>query len=978
MNRFNATCVLVCVLGFSSPVNANNLIDRGNGLIYDTDLDVTFQQNANLAATETFDVSGIDPSGWMTWSTANAWIAAMNAANYLGYNDWRLPQSGDDPGYKDTSEMGHLYYLELAGVAAQGYGTSGPFTNLPNDVWTSHTASWNPDTAFFFSFGRWITPGYQTADWKETSATYGRYYSAWAVRTGDSQPNQANTITVNTFADEVISNATCSLREAILAVNKKAAVGGCPAGTGDDTIIVPAGDYTLSITGADEDLGYTGDLDITASVTIQGAGGVDEDPGNLTVIDANGIDRVFHIRAGTVTINDLIVQGGHIVMDYPRGCWAGGGNFPVGGGIAHFSTGTTILNRLTISDNEADLGNGGIDAAGPCPNGGGVLQVNTCIIEDNTGSGIGVGAGIQASVSDSIIRNNTVSSTTYSGRGGGINQHVYPTRLTVINSTINGNTVDGIGGGILSFAELTVIGSTIADNQATQGGGIWHDAQDRVNQPSRITNSTISGNQSDQGGGLYEVARAYLDSVTITNNTATNNTASGGGVFIRSDLGGTTYSRNSIIAGNTDLGSVAPDCFGSLSSQGYNLIGDITGCGIVGGTSSDITNELPLLGPLADNGGPTDTHTLFASSPAIDAGDPANCPGLDQRTVERPLDGDNDGDAVCDIGAYEYEYQNLDTTPPNAAPTQSPSANGASWNNSDVTVTWNWADNAGGSGIDSVHCTTSSTSVGEGTLPLNATCKDLAGNEGSASYTVKVDKTKPTITAAATTTPNGNGWYNSNVTVQFTCTDGLSGIPTGSCPADQVLSDEGAAVASTAQTVTDGAGNTSYPSNVVTVQIDRSAPTASPSATPPTNADGWRKANATVTWIWTDSGSGVDTTNCTATSTSSGEGTLTLSANCTDRAGNTGSASYTVKIDKTAPTISITTPSNGAVYNRNANVTASYACTDELSGVSSCTGTLPDNALIDTTKARKNQKFTVDATDNVGNKSKLTYTYSVK
>lgn len=164
--------------GVVSPVQAV-LILRGTGLVYDTDLDVTFQQDANLAATMTFGVSGIDSSGWMTWSVANAWIAAMNSADYLGYHDWRLPASGDDAGYKNTSEMGHLYYNEP-------YSTPGLFLNLPNDVWSSHTASWNSDCAFYYSFGRWSTPGYQTADWKETSATYGRYYSAWAVRTGDS------------------------------------------------------------------------------------------------------------------------------------------------------------------------------------------------------------------------------------------------------------------------------------------------------------------------------------------------------------------------------------------------------------------------------------------------------------------------------------------------------------------------------------------------------------------------------------------------------------------------------------------------------------------------------------------------------------------------------------------------------------------------------------------------------------------------
>ena len=106
-----------------------------------------------------------------------------------------------------------------------------------------------------------------------------------------------------------------------------------------------------------------------------------------------------------------------------------------------------------------------------------------------------------------------------------------------------------------------------------------------------------------------------------------------------------------------------------------------------------------------------------------------------------------------------------------------------------------------------------------------------------------VDKTPPTISAAPTTSPNGaNGWSTSNVTVHFTCADVgaiQSGIPAGACPADQVLSTEGASVSSTAQTVTDAAGNTSAPSNVVTVKIDKTPPvitcTASPNILKPAN-----------------------------------------------------------------------------------------------------------------------------------------------
>lgn len=135
-----------------------------------------------------------------------------------------------------------------------------------------------------------------------------------------------------------------------------------------------------------------------------------------------------------------------------------------------------------------------------------------------------------------------------------------------------------------------------------------------------------------------------------------------------------------------------------------------------------------------------------------------------------------------------------------------------------------WADSPGGLGVDPTACLTSSTSGGEGVQTLSATCKDLACNQGSAFYTVNVDKTKPTISAAATSQPNASGWYSAPVTVRFTCADALSGIPSSACPADQVLSADGAAVSSTAQTVADVAGHTSAPSTVVTVRLDQTKP----------------------------------------------------------------------------------------------------------------------------------------------------------
>jgi hypothetical protein len=163
-----------------------------------------------------------------------------------------------------------------------------------------------------------------------------------------------------------------------------------------------------------------------------------------------------------------------------------------------------------------------------------------------------------------------------------------------------------------------------------------------------------------------------------------------------------------------------------------------------------------------------------------------------------PFDGDNDPYKTLkvDLTAPNYHVGQLnvsnpdnqyemhftvtevDSTPPTASPTQSPAANGAGWNNSDVTVMWNWTDEAGGSGIDPANCTTSSVSSGEGNpITLNASCTDQAGNTDTASYNVKVDKTAPTVTVTGVTS-GGQYVFGAGPTPGCNSTDGLSGIAT--------------------------------------------------------------------------------------------------------------------------------------------------------------------------------------------------------
>jgi hypothetical protein len=176
------------------------LIDTGNGLINDTTLSLVWIKDANLAVTQSFGVTGISSNGTMNWAKALEWIAAMNTANYSGYNDWRLWQlsgnggctmgyHGTNCGYNvntATSEMASLWYDTLGNIAysntsgvgpQSGWGLSntGPFANMQASVyWSGTEFAQDKSAAWVFDTGY----GYQDGVTKD----YTRY--AWAVRSG--------------------------------------------------------------------------------------------------------------------------------------------------------------------------------------------------------------------------------------------------------------------------------------------------------------------------------------------------------------------------------------------------------------------------------------------------------------------------------------------------------------------------------------------------------------------------------------------------------------------------------------------------------------------------------------------------------------------------------------------------------------------------------------------------------------------------
>jgi CSLREA domain-containing protein len=226
--------------------------------------------------------------------------------------------------------------------------------------------------------------------------------------------------------------------------------------------------------------------------------------------------------------------------------------------------------------------------------------------------------------------------------------------LTASGFTIMNGRTSQSGGGIRNQGTLNLSNATVAGNETTAsfGGGIANSGTATMS----LTNVTVSGNRAEgDGGGIDQGLGGLLNlnSVTISGNTADTDgdAGGGGGVLVAPGTAlnpeGTVNLRNTIIAGNSDISAApigtAPNCGGTLISQGNNLIGDLTGCHYVAG-GGDKTNVKPLLGPLANNGGSTFTHALMAGSPAINAGGGGAAP-TDQRGVPRK---------TPDIGAYEF------------------------------------------------------------------------------------------------------------------------------------------------------------------------------------------------------------------------------------------------------------------------------------------------------------------------------------
>lgn len=416
---------------------------------------------------------------------------------------------------------------------------------------------------------------------------------------------------------EISSGGPCTLRAAIQEAN---------ALNGPDQISVPAGTYSLSIAGTDESLGATGDLDIGDDLILQGAGAAH------TIIDAAGIDRVLDIARGNVTISGVTIRGGFSLDS----------DDPVegsGGGIRNEDNLT--LNDSTVTGNVSNVGAG-------IANYNGTLRISRSVITGNGGVGTTSGGGISnyAYYDSAVLElTDTTVSQNQASTGGGIENRAY----------------DGT-------ASATISGSTVSGNVANNGAGISNRTVVvfEISAASSVTirGSTISGNTANaSGGGIHnDLDGAGSASVDVAGSTITANTATGdgGGLFDAVRDGVATTIESVIIAGNTAGGDGA-DLASNSASANFSLIQDPQGHTIVDGVDHNIVGQDPLLGPLADNGGLTLSHSLLSDSPAIDQGSNSDQLANDQRgsafarTIDDPtIANASDG---TDIGAVEIGQQ---------------------------------------------------------------------------------------------------------------------------------------------------------------------------------------------------------------------------------------------------------------------------------------------------------------------------------
>jgi hypothetical protein len=386
----------------------------------------------------------------------------------------------------------------------------------------------------------------------------------------------------------------------------------------------------------------TAELVITKSITISAS------PQMVAVVRSSQVEfRIFHVMPGhSVEIDGLTIFGGHIT----------GGN---GGGILNDNS-TLTITHCTVDANTI-VSAESVNVFGAGIYNSGTMTLNQVSVNNNNGvycgcNSVPFGGGISNTGTMIIIAGTVQGNMAYYAGGG-----IYNTgMMTITSSTISDNRTDnpghfgGDGGGIENDGTMTIQDSTISGNRALGGGFDGGYGGGVFGNNTTITNSTITGNSGRFGGGV-------AGGGNIAHTTFSNNSDVG--------YGGALYLTRPLELGNTILkaGTSGVNIYnngGSLITHGYNVCSD-NGSGLLNGPGDQINTD-PMLGPLQNNGGPTQTHALLPGSPAIDAGDPnfTPPPDYDQRGpgFVRVFNG------RIDVGSFELQPT------PTPTPTLTPTA----------------------------------------------------------------------------------------------------------------------------------------------------------------------------------------------------------------------------------------------------------------------------------------------------------------
>lgn len=387
-------------------------------------------------------------------------------------------------------------------------------------------------------------------------------------------------------------------------------------------------------------------------------------------------------------------------------------NSAADGGAIYTRGSTLTISSSTIRNNFVREKGGGFYGGGAIlqeVNADGVTTIVNSTLENNVSNPAGsVGGGITILAGRLVIEGSTLTGNVGYGGGGalysaaGVTVEMRTSRLTNNRTAPANGESNFLGGAIYNQGDLTIEETTLSGNEATDAGAIFSGGEgsrltlrrSTVNGNTAqggggglllfpgahlIENSTISGNTAAIGGGIRSGITADLGTATLLNVTLQENSATNG-AHLYVDDGSQPVTVQNTIFGLTAAGAA---CYPgvSLTSGGYNLERDES-CGLTGAT--DQQNTDPRLGPLADNGGPTQTHLPQPGSPVIDA-TLADCPATDQRGVARPAG------ATCDIGSVEVEPEApTPTATPTATPTNTPLPTLTS-TNTPVQLTLNYA-----------------------------------------------------------------------------------------------------------------------------------------------------------------------------------------------------------------------------------------------------------------------------------------------